>query len=183
MLEKKRSQRKISTKKAPPEYCEAVDRILSEDEEQILVINHCHSHEDPRLAMIFAIPNAGRRSLNTGRKMKATGLKAGVPDLFLPIQVWKICGRKPSFVPDFISSLLLFLSKFTGLPMPFVEAYGGLFIEMKRIKNSEHRLSQQIWQCNLKKQGYQVVVAKGHQAAIDAIEGYLFGVEAELEGC
>lgn len=39
----------------------------------------------PELALMFHIPNEGKRSRATGGKMKAEGLKSGVPDIFLPV--------------------------------------------------------------------------------------------------
>lgn len=39
----------------------------------------------PELALLFAIPNGGARDAVTGAKMKAEGVKRGVPDLFLPV--------------------------------------------------------------------------------------------------
>lgn len=33
---------------------------------------------------IFAIPNGGKRSISTAKKLKAEGVKAGVPDLYIP---------------------------------------------------------------------------------------------------
>ncbi len=44
-----------------------------------------HSYRLPALALLFAIPNGGRRDAVTGAKLKAEGVKAGVPDLFLPV--------------------------------------------------------------------------------------------------
>jgi len=37
------------------------------------------------MELIFAIPNGGVRSKITGARMKAEGVKAGVPDIFVPI--------------------------------------------------------------------------------------------------
>lgn len=37
---------------------------------------------------IFHIPNGGHRAISVGKKMKAEGVKAGVPDLYIP--AWKI---------------------------------------------------------------------------------------------
>lgn len=39
----------------------------------------------PELALLFAIPNGGARDAVTGARMKAEGVKPGVPDLFLPV--------------------------------------------------------------------------------------------------
>lgn len=39
----------------------------------------------PALALLFAIPNGEARSVVTGARLKAAGVKRGVPDLFLPV--------------------------------------------------------------------------------------------------
>lgn len=39
----------------------------------------------PELALLFSIPNAGKRSAQEANWMIAEGLKAGVPDLFLAV--------------------------------------------------------------------------------------------------
>jgi len=39
----------------------------------------------PELALLHAIPNGGHRSKVAGAKMKAEGVKRGVPDLCLPV--------------------------------------------------------------------------------------------------
>ena len=39
----------------------------------------------PGLGLLYAIPNAARRSLRQGAWMKSEGLRAGVPDLCLPV--------------------------------------------------------------------------------------------------
>lgn len=41
--------------------------------------------EFPELALLFAIPNGGARNVIVARKLKAEGVKPGVPDLFLPV--------------------------------------------------------------------------------------------------
>lgn len=43
------------------------------------------SHLDPRWGLLLAIPNGGMRSKATAGKLKAEGVRAGVPDLFLPV--------------------------------------------------------------------------------------------------
>jgi VRR-NUC domain len=39
----------------------------------------------PELALLFAIPNGGARDKVTGGRLKAEGVKAGVPDMLLPV--------------------------------------------------------------------------------------------------
>ncbi len=39
----------------------------------------------PELRTMFAIPNGEQRSAVTGARLKAAGVKAGVPDIFLPV--------------------------------------------------------------------------------------------------
>lgn len=40
----------------------------------------------PALALLFAIPNGGRRDPITGARLKAEGVKPGVPDVCLPVR-------------------------------------------------------------------------------------------------
>ena len=46
----------------------------------------------PQLAVAYAIPNAARRSPRQGARMKAEGLRAGVPDICIPAPIGKYCG-------------------------------------------------------------------------------------------
>lgn len=39
----------------------------------------------PEASLLFAIPNGGARNPITAARLKAEGVKAGVPDLFLPV--------------------------------------------------------------------------------------------------
>lgn len=39
----------------------------------------------PELRMLYHIPNEGKRSRVTGARLKAEGLKSGVPDICLPV--------------------------------------------------------------------------------------------------
>lgn len=39
----------------------------------------------PELKMLYHIPNEGKRSARTGARMKAEGLRSGVPDICLPV--------------------------------------------------------------------------------------------------
>lgn len=39
----------------------------------------------PELGMLYAIPNGGKRAIKTAIALKAQGVKAGVPDMCLPV--------------------------------------------------------------------------------------------------
>lgn len=41
--------------------------------------------QHPELALLFAIPNGGHRTKRAAGKVKAEGVKRGVPDYFLPV--------------------------------------------------------------------------------------------------
>ena len=62
-------------------------RLLpKEGQEQAALISwaQMQSWRWPELAMLFHIPNGGGRSKAEAGRFKAEGVKAGVPDLFLP---------------------------------------------------------------------------------------------------
>jgi hypothetical protein len=58
---------------------------VEEDEQQAL-FQWLDEHEDSRLKLAFAVPNGGKRSFREGKAQKLAGLKAGVPDIFIPIR-------------------------------------------------------------------------------------------------
>ena len=60
---------------------------MSEHAEQVRLMTWARQWEDeyPGLDLLFAIPNGGKRHVAVARKLKAEGVKAGVPDLFLPV--------------------------------------------------------------------------------------------------
>jgi hypothetical protein len=62
-------------------------KMKGEDLEQATLIQWCNlqSCKYSELKLIFAIPNGGYRNKAEARKLKATGTKSGVPDLFLPV--------------------------------------------------------------------------------------------------
>jgi len=97
----------------------------------------------PELALLFAIPNGGARHPAVAGKLKAEGVKAGVPDLFLPVpRTWR------------------------GM------AFCGFFIEMKAGRNKP-TAAQIEWHVKLSQQGFRVAVCYGWEAAKAAIEDYL----------
>lgn len=110
------------------------------------------------LRTLYAIPNGGNYGGNraAGSRMKAEGLKSGVPDLHWPYPV-VIKGQE-------------FLDRM----------YHGLWIEMKKpglesSKNGGCSDKQLIWHERLRRQGHAVCVAYGWQAARLCIWWYANG--------
>ena len=101
--------------------------------------------EYPELELMFAIPNGGHRHKATGGKLKAEGVKAGVPDIFLP------CMR----VGD------------KGY------VYPGLFIEMKRVAKGRPTEIQEKWLKDLRYRRYFTSVCYGFEDARETIMTYL----------
>lgn len=58
-----------------------------EHQEQVALFNWAayFTEKCPALGMTLAIPNGGLRNKAVAGKMKAEGVKAGVPDIFLPV--------------------------------------------------------------------------------------------------
>jgi hypothetical protein len=61
--------------------------IPTEEEEQAVVISWCALQEGkwPELALIYHVPNEGKRSKAAGAAEKRMGLRSGVADLCLPV--------------------------------------------------------------------------------------------------
>lgn len=59
-----------------------------EEREQTFVVSWCEIKHIP----VFAIPNGGKRNPKEAAFMKAAGVKAGVPDLMMPIPSGKYHG-------------------------------------------------------------------------------------------
>jgi hypothetical protein len=59
----------------------------SEHQEQVTLFRWVEIQQAavPELALLHAIPNGGHRSKVAGAKMKAEGVKPGVPDICLPV--------------------------------------------------------------------------------------------------
>ena len=59
----------------------------TEEQEQAAVFEWAvlMRNQFPELSLLFHIPNGGWRAPATAAKLKAQGVKAGVPDLFLPV--------------------------------------------------------------------------------------------------
>lgn len=96
------------------------------------------------LKLLYHIPNEGKRSQRTGARMKAEGIKSGVPDICLPVARGE---------------------------------HHGLYIELKRRRNSKVTKEQLDWIADLVAQGYVAAVCRGCDEAISLITRYLSGKE------
>lgn len=127
--------------------------------------------QDPRLALLHAIPNGGKRTqkINSSgeryspeaARMKAQGVRAGVPDLDLPVPWTEECKTAD------------------GHTVP-VAGYIGLRIELKRpiVPGQEKPLlspSQKWWCETLQGVGHCVCVCYGWEEARESILYYLAG--------
>lgn len=59
----------------------------SEHIEQVRVVTWFDRCQPTLRGRLMAIPNGGQRNLTVATKLKAEGVRAGVPDLFLPVPV------------------------------------------------------------------------------------------------
>lgn len=64
-----------------------ITMMLSEAEEQEALFRWAAfaQGQHPELKLLFHVPNGGRRDKVTAARLKLQGVKAGVPDLFLPV--------------------------------------------------------------------------------------------------
>ena len=124
----------------------------SEHQEQAAVISWWASYAatrniDPRL--LFAIPNAAKRSYALANRMRKEGMVSGIPDLML---------ARPKIFIDA-----------TGAP---ITEFAGLFLELKRV--GEKATPAQLEMIDLlRKQGYNCIVAQGADEAIRALKAYI----------
>lgn len=126
----------------------------SEDGHQMALMAQCalHKAEYPQLEWIHSIPNGGFRKITEAARLKATGVKAGVFDVFLPYPNITVGDHGAS----------------------------GLYIEMKKAeyrtrKNgglSEDQIRFMIYATIA---GYKCVVCYSWQEAWEAIVNYLNG--------
>lgn len=110
------------------------------------------------LRRAHAIANGGQRDKITAGKLKAEGVKPGVPDIFLPIPTFD---GVPPF--DFKTDRLL---------------YCGLYVEMKRPKAEGQRAGstsddQDGWIAYLRSVGYAVSVCFTWEQAAKQIQAYV----------
>ena len=133
----------------------------TEHSEQVALFEWAKANEARhlQLGLLFAIPNGGKRHIVTAKKLKASGTKSGIPDIFLPV---------PRLPYDF-NDVIVGDSYSIGFSD---EVKFGLFIELKVGKNKPSK-NQLWWIHSLRAEGYAVEVCYGFLEAKTAIENYL----------
>ena len=118
-----------------------------EHDAQCLVVEWARLNEGkwPELKLLFAVPNGARVAMRTAVKLKREGMKAGVPDLWLPMRSSGLLGDK-----------------------------SGLVIEMKAPKGRLSK-EQDDWLFSLEMQGWTTAVCYSAEEAIAALTEYLKG--------
>lgn len=101
----------------------------------------------PELKWLHAVPNGGLRDPRTAAMLKAEGVKPGVPDLDLPLNIRR----------------------------NYDQFYTGLHIEMKRkgYKPSDVSDDQRAWHVWLLEQGRCVRICGGYSEAIETLSWYM----------
>jgi len=103
----------------------------------------------PELCWLHAIPNGGARNAITAGRMKAEGVKKGVPDIFLPLPVANSPTR------EFI-------------------VLAGLYIEMKKPTKGRTSEKQNEFITYANNIGYKAVVCRSWEDAAKAIQKYIY---------
>lgn len=60
---------------------------MTEHQSQVMLFTWASWHvgKHPELKLLFAVPNAGKRSIGAASYLRAEGLRSGVPDIVLPV--------------------------------------------------------------------------------------------------
>ncbi len=110
----------------------------------------------PELSMMYAVPNGGSRHLIEASNLKAEGVKAGVPDIHLPIQ----CGHLTLYIE--------LKRKAFALPAVGAAKWGTVSSE------------QLGWLKKLQEYGHYAVICRGCDHAKATITAYLNNDADEL---
>ena len=80
--------RKVLQPKGDDRMAEIKPRVPTEEEEQITLFRWAEWMAQvrwPELAMMYHVPNGGKRDAREAARFKAMGVKPGVPDLCIPV--------------------------------------------------------------------------------------------------
>jgi len=125
--------------------------VPSEHQEQAVLFAELERRlvDCPELGLAYAIPNGTRATMRTAKKMKAEGVKKGIPDIHLPV------GRDG------------YLGLYVELKArPYTNEKGRLV----RQRPSREQLS---WMRLLEEQGYKAEICEGWEQALGAILRYV----------
>jgi hypothetical protein len=129
------------------EYLALCKEARDENQEQTEVNVYCMRKK----ILMFAIPNGSYKSITARKNFKAEGLKAGVPDLFIP---------EPKGI---YSGLFIEMKKRPKTLKNGSKSYAG-------IKVSDE---QKAWISKLNEKGYRAIVCYGADEAIEVINEYM----------
>lgn len=107
--------------------------------------------------IIFAIPNAAKRSFQLAARMRKEGMVSGIPDLFIAFpqmgDVEAPCEHSSTFVVGMVS--------------------GGLFVEMKRSDTEKTTANQDYYLQKLQEAGYKTDVCHSFEEFQQTVNDYL----------
>ena len=132
--------------------------VPSEHQEAAALMRLVHLHEAqcPLLKRLFHVANGGLRSKASAGKLKAEGVRAGVPDYIGPFRGYSKSNNQFC-------------------------TYIGLAIELKRRKGGAVSEAQRDWVEFLSNAGWKVAVCSGHEDAWAVICEYV-GIRNCLQG-
>ena len=130
-------------------------RRQEEHREQCAVVAWARAmeHQEPRLGLLYAIPNGGGRAKSEAGRLKAEGVLAGMPDLCLPVSYEQAPG---TFARSY----------------PWKTHHNALYIEMKSAKGAVS-VNQKRVISGLSAAGNRVEVCRSADEAIAMLKDYL----------
>lgn len=137
-------------------YCENLAKAGTEHAHQRAFfgwLNWCANTTYPLARYAYAIPNGGKRDIVTASRLKAEGVKAGVPDIHFP------------------ASMLI-----AGTD----QRYLTLYIEMKA-GDGRASTDQNEWHSFLRGAGHAVCVCWGWRAAVACFQDYVSNRHMSME--
>ena len=138
---------------------------MSETAEQMKVVEWCRQQAylagtpGEGIGAIFHIPNGEYRTKSAAGRLKAMGVRAGVPDLFLPVPVIRPSGAFGVALMDAGGRLI-------------ARVISGLWIEMKCSTGSLSK-EQSKWIDLMLRHGYMAVTCYSADEAINVIKEYM----------
>lgn len=128
-------------------------RKHEEDDHQTALFDWLLKQYPEEYNIIFAIPNGGKRDIREAARLKRQGVKAGVPDIFVPIsKIYLVECDDNSLTPQ-------------------QKIIPGLFIELKVRGRKETKLQVQMRE-HLVARGYAVAVCNGWEEAARYLKSY-----------